>query len=149
VAAALTGIGVNRYEAGRAAARLNEQALALATSSETQVLRLLPAAPTVPAGAHGTYRYEPGVPLVVATVELPSAPSGRTYRMWALFKDSATTGSRRVAIGTVRPDATGHARIIAQGTTYQQAPQALEVTLEPNVSGHSPAGPVALRWPAP
>jgi RNA polymerase sigma-70 factor, ECF subfamily len=152
LAAALTGIGVNRYEAGRAAARLNEQALALATDSETQVLRLLPAAATVPAGAHGTYRYRPGVGLVVATVELPSPPSGHAYRMWGLFNDPPTAGhpagSHWVAIGTVRPDATGHGRLIAQGAAYEQAPQALEVTLEPNPGGRSPTGPVVLSWPS-
>lgn len=149
----LVGSGVDRYLAGRSAANLNDRALALATSSETQVLRLTPVGATLPAGDHGTYRYQAGVPLAVATAELPPPPPGHTYRLWVLFDGGPaagqTAGSPWVAVGTIPIDATGHARLIAQGPGYERAPQALEITLESNEAGHSPAGPVALRWPSP
>jgi len=151
--AGLVAIGVDRYLAGRAVASLNERALALATSSETQVLRLLPASPGLPADTHGTYRYRAGVPLVVATADLPAPPTGRVYRLWAMFGDMPQPGSAAgapwVAVGTLHPDATGSARLIAEGATYKQAPRALEVTLEPNATGRAPTGPPVVAWPSP
>ena len=143
LAVGVVGVGVVRYQAERATARLNDRALSLATDSETAVLRLLPASPGVPPASHATYRYRAGAATVVASVELPAPPEGRLYRMWSLI------GNRWVSVGIVHLDAHGHSRLIAEGAPFKQAPQALEVTVERNDKSRVPAGPVVLSWPSP
>lgn len=150
----LVAIGVNRYQRDREAARLDEQALSLTTNRQTQVLRLLPpASNSQAAAAQGVYRYRSGFPVAVATADLPRRPNGRIYRLWLLVKDlrgpGNTDGSRWVAVGTCHPDATGHARLIAQGADYKRPPQAVEITLEPKASSRVPTGPVVVSWRSP
>jgi hypothetical protein len=50
-------------------------------------------------------------------------------------------------LGDVRPDASGHARGIAEHPALSSRPDRLEVTLEPETGGTAPSGPVLIAWP--
>jgi RNA polymerase sigma-70 factor (ECF subfamily) len=133
------------YEAtsGRRERSREERAIAMLTSSEAQALRLTPApgAPDVPAAAHALYRYRPGSPVVVITYSyFAPAREGRAYQAWALVD------GRWISLGIARPDAEGRARLIAEDRALSAAPQALEVTLEPEGGGPSPSGPAVVAW---
>ena len=120
-----------------------ERAVAMLTSSEAQALRLTPApgAPGVPAAAHAVYRYRPGTPVAVITYSsFAPAPEGRADQAWALV------GGRWISLGIARPDADGRARLIAEDPALSGAPEALEVTLEPEGGSSSPSGPAVVAW---
>jgi hypothetical protein len=65
------------------------------------------------------------------------APAGRVYRARA----------PRRATGDARPDASGHARLIAEHPALASPPDRLEVTLEPAAGGITPSGPILIAWP--
>ena len=145
VVVALAGIAILgalalRLLSGRTELGRDERALTLLTSSDAQALRLT--APGVPESPiHGVYRYRPGSPIAVFTISnFPPAPVGRVYRAWAL------SGGVWVPLGEARPDAAGHARGIAEHRALAARPDGLEVTLEPEVGGMAPSGPILIAW---
>jgi RNA polymerase sigma factor (sigma-70 family) len=138
--AILGGVAVRLFS-GRPELARDERALTLLTSSDTQALRLT--APGAPESLiHGVYRYRPGSPIAVFTISnFPPAPVGRVYRAWAL------SGGAWVSLGDARPDAAGHARRIAEHPALASRPDGLEVTLEPEIGGLAPSGPILIAWP--
>jgi RNA polymerase sigma-70 factor, ECF subfamily len=146
VVVALAGIAILgavalRLLSGRAELARDERALTLLTSSNSQALRLTaPGAPESP--IHGVYRYRPGSQIAVFTISnFPPAPVGHVYRVWAL------SGGAWVPLGDARPDAAGHAREIAEHPALASRPEGLEVTLEPEIGGMAPSGPILIAWP--
>ena len=136
----LAALGV-RYQADRAALQRDERALALVTASDTQLIRLT-AAPGAPDATHGTYRGKPDATIAVMTFSnFPPAPAGRVYQAWALRNGTWTS------LGTIRPDANGSARLIAEGPDLAVPPEAIQVTLEPGAGSAAPSGPVVIAWP--
>jgi RNA polymerase sigma-70 factor (ECF subfamily) len=141
VGLAILGVFALRLLSGRTELARDERALTLLTSSDAQALRLTaPGAPESP--IHGVYRYRPGSPIAVLTLSnFPPAPAGRVYRAWAL------RGGTWVPLGDARPDASGHARRIAEHPALASRPDQLEVTLEPELGGTAPTGPILIAWP--
>jgi hypothetical protein len=113
------------------------------TSSDSQALRLT--SPRNPASPiHGVYRYRPGSPIAVLTISnFPPAAGGRVYRAWALH------GNTWVPLGEARPDASGHARLIAENPALASRPDRLELSMEPEVAGTAPGGAALITWPPP
>jgi RNA polymerase sigma-70 factor (ECF subfamily) len=141
LAAALAALAV-RFQARRLELARDERALTLLTSSDAVALRLT-AAPGVPPATHATYRFRRGGALAVLTFSnFPAAPAGRTYRAWALV------GGRWLPLGAATPDASGRARLIAEGVAFAEPPQRVEVRVEPAAGAASPAGDLLVRWPA-
>lgn len=131
-----------RYASEEAALQRDERAIALVTTSETEVLHLTPA-PGVAATVHGQYRGRAGVPLAVLTIShVRPAPRGQAYRGWVRYQGAWTS------LGVLRPDGRGSARLIAEGPELAVMPDAVEVTLEAAPAGAAPHGPVVVRWPA-
>jgi RNA polymerase sigma factor (sigma-70 family) len=144
--AALAGIAILgavalRLFSGRTELARDERALTMVTSSDFQALRLTaPGAPE--SGIHGVYRYRPGSQTAIFTISnFPPAPAGRVYRAWAL------SGGAWIPLGDARPDASGHARQIAEHPALASRPDRLEVTLEPEIGGTAPSGPILIAWP--
>jgi RNA polymerase sigma-70 factor (ECF subfamily) len=137
----IAGVFSLRLRSGRAELGRDERALTMLTSSDARALRMtVPGAPQ--SRSHGVYRYLPGSPIAVFTVSyLPPAPSGRVYHAWAL--QSGTW----VSLGAVRPDASGHARGIAENAALASQPDRVEVTVELEVTEATPRGPVVIAWP--
>ena len=119
----------------------DERALALATTSETKVIRLA-RTPNAPQAAHGYYRGRAGVPMAIMTVSYLSAPpQGRSYQAWVRH------GAAWTSLGLVRVDAQGEGRIIAEGSSFGTLPTAIEVTIEPAGGSTMPTGPAVVTWP--
>jgi RNA polymerase sigma-70 factor (ECF subfamily) len=136
---ALAALGV-RYEADQRALQRDERALTLVTASDTQAIRV-----TAPAGTagdtHGVYRGRTGSPIAVMTFSnFAPAPSGRVYQAWVGHDGSWTS------LGTFRPDADGHARLIAEGPELATPPDTIQVTLEPAAGSAAPSGRVDSVW---
>ena len=92
---------------------------------------------------HGVYRHRPGAPTVVFTLSnFPPAPAGKVYRAWALHAGTW------IALGDPISDVAGHPRRIAEHPALAARPDGLEVTLEPEVGGNAPSGPILIAWPA-
>jgi len=140
VLALLAGVAYELQSRRRALGR-DERALAMLTSSDAQAVRLT--APTAPESRiHGVYRFRVGSPIAVVTFSnFPTAPEGRVYRAWALSAGAWTL------LGEARPDATGHARLIAEGKRLTARPESLQVTLESGPELPAPSGPVVIAWP--
>lgn len=138
---ALLGAFALRFLSGRTDLARDERALTMLTSSDSEALRLTaPGAPD--SRIHGVYRHRPGSPIAVFTLSnFPPAPAGRVYRAWAL------RGGAWVPLGVARPDASGHARRIAEHPALASRPDRLEVTLEPETGGMAPSGPILIAWP--
>ena len=66
--------------------------------------------------------------------------AGATYRAWARLNGAW------LYLGRVTPDATGAARLIAEGPDLANKPEAIEVTLEGAGDVAQPGGQVALSW---
>jgi RNA polymerase sigma-70 factor (ECF subfamily) len=127
----------------RAAASLDDRALELVTSSDVTPLRLEPPG-AAESETHATYRARAGTPLAVLTyAHFPAAPAGHAYQAWVRH------GSVYTSLGSAAPDASGHARLVAEGTAFATAPDALLVTLEPAAGSAAPMGPVIAAWPKP
>lgn len=147
VAMLIAAVGFSAYEWGqqRRAWKLDEQALAMLTSSHMEGLRLVPLAPLsdIEKGPHATYRAERGGRMIVFTLSnVPQAPSAETYRIWQ-FNQGIWK-----ALGEITPDALGHGRklIDAPGPEW---PEALKLTQERRGSANAvPEGQAILIWPA-
>lgn len=140
LAATLLGVLADRYARARDALEQDDRALKLTTSSDAEALRLTAVA-GVPAEAHANYRHAPGARIVVLTSSyLPPPPPGSTYRAWARL-----SGSWRY-LGTLTPDGSGAARLIAEGPDLADKPGELEVTVEGTGAVNQPSGQVVLRW---
>jgi RNA polymerase sigma-70 factor (ECF subfamily) len=118
-----------------------ERAIALLTSSDTQVLRAT-AQPGAPAEAHATYRGQAGSPMAILTISyMPPLPAGRVYQAWARY------GTRWVSIGSLTPDANGSGRLIAEDPAFSTLPSGLEVTVEPEGGSPAPTTPPLVLLP--
>jgi RNA polymerase sigma factor (sigma-70 family) len=138
LAGALVGLGVG-YHGAQEARKLDERALVLLTASDTVPLRLT-ATPGVPQETHAVYRGRPGGTIAVMTFShFPPAPAGQIYQAWV------RRAGTWISLGTARPDATGAARLIAEGPAFAALPEAAEVTLEPAGGSATPTGPVVVR----
>lgn len=149
IAASLLGLGLVlvgfRYIQSQAAYDRDERALILVTTSELVPLRLTPTSDLVPAAAHANYRGRVGTALAVLTAEgLPAPTADRAYQAWVRH------GASWTALGTLRPDAAGTARLIAESPALAASPDVVEITLEPATGSPSaPSGTVVLSWSAP
>jgi len=138
---AILGVFALRLLSGNTELARDERALTMLTSSDSQALRLT-APSALESRIHGVYRYRPGSQIAVLTISnFPPAPAGRVYRAWALC------GGAWIPLGDVRPDASGHARRIAEHPALASRPDRLEVTLEPEIGGMAPSGPILIAWP--
>lgn len=131
-----------RYQRNQSEGKRDQRALALLTSSETESLRLLPAAPNLPAAAHGVYRGQSGAPIAVLTLEnLPPTPDGQWYYAWVRH------GSTWTPLGRVQVGDDGDGRLIAEKDALVERPDAIQVTVQNGFDGYGPTGPVVLNWP--
>ena len=97
----------------------------------------------MPSEAHATYRFRPGAPIAVLTFSrFPPAASGQTDRAWA------ECDGRWVLLGEGRPDASGHARLIAEAPALERPPDRLVVTGEVGPAGAAPGGKTLVSWTA-
>ncbi len=137
--ALLLGLALRYAQDHRGLGR-DERALTMLTSSDSQALRVT-AAPGVSRETHATYRFRPGGSVAVLTFSnFAPAPAGKTYQAWV------SVDGRWVSIGTGRPDSTGRARLIAEGSVFGVRPSEIEVTLEPAGGSALPTGPVVVAW---
>jgi RNA polymerase sigma-70 factor, ECF subfamily len=128
-------VGIQREQSARA---LDAHALALLTSSETIAIRLR-AVPGIPPETHAVYRGQTGMSVAVLTLEhFGPAPAGQTYQAWVRH------GQAWTSIGTVRPDASGAARLIVEGSQVTTLPDGVEITREPARGSPSPLGSVVV-----
>ncbi len=122
------------HERDQMARKIDDQALALLTASDTAVIRLV-AAPGETSTAHGTYRGRPGSEIaVIGLSHLPPIAHGQSYRIW--IHDGGTWRS----LGSVRPNATGQAYFIARGLALTTLPEAVKVTREIGAGSTGPTG---------
>lgn len=136
----LSFLGV-RYHAERAARQRDERALTLVTASDTENIRLAPA-PGVSLETHARYRGRADAEIAVVTFShFPPAPAGQTYQVWVLHQGMWT------ALGTVQPDTSGNARLIAEGPVLAVLPDAIQVTQEPTGGSAAPSRAVVVAWP--
>lgn len=135
----LTMLGSLWYGRDRAERARDDRALSLLTSSETVTIRLAPVAGVSPA-THATYRGRPGATIAVITFSnFPRLEPGHTYQAWVRH------GTVWTSTGTARPDASGHARLIAEGPQFAEPPDEIEVTREAAGNARGPSGPVIVR----
>ena len=134
----LAALGV-RYHQQQEFVQRQDRALGVVASSSATAARLT-AAPGLPAAMHSTYRTSPGADLAIMTFSnFTPAPAGQVYQAWA-----QQDGAWR-SLGAVQLDASGHALAIVD-QPGAQAPQALQVTLEPAGGSAAPSGPVVATW---
>jgi RNA polymerase sigma-70 factor, ECF subfamily len=135
----VTILGSLWYGRERVERARDDRALSLLTSSETVTIRLAPVAGVSPA-THATYRGRPGAAIAVITFSnFPRLEPGSTYQAWVRH------GKVWTSMGTARPDASGHARLIAEGPQFAEPPDEIEVTREPAGNARAPSGPVIVR----
>lgn len=135
----LTILGGLWYRADLAARALDDKALALLTASDTVAIRVGPL-PGLPSTMHATYRGRTGAGIAVITFsEFPQVPPGQTYQAWVRH------GRTWTSLGTARPDAHGHARLIAERSEVAALPDEIVVTREPAGGSRTPTGPVVVR----
>jgi len=121
----------------------DERALSLVTMSDVAPRRLGAAMPGVPSAAHATYRGRAGSNLAVLSAEaLPAPGDGKTYQAWA------HAGGQWTVLGTVVPDSSGTALVVAENSALVNPPDAVEITLEPAGGSQTPGETVVLRWNA-
>jgi RNA polymerase sigma-70 factor (ECF subfamily) len=134
----LAALGV-RYHQQQEFVQRQERALGVVASSSATAVRLT-AGPGLPAAMHSTYRTSPGADLAIMTFSnFTPAPAGQVYQAWA-----GENGAWR-SLGVIQLDAGGHALAIVD-QPGAQAPQALQVTLEPTGGSATPTGPVVVSW---
>jgi Anti-sigma-K factor rskA len=142
VLVAVSGVVALEYVKTQAIADQNERALALVTANDVTPIHLA-AGPGVPAGAQGTYWGQVGANIAVLDIsDLQPTPLGTRYRWWVEY------ASHWTSIGIARPDATGSARLIAEGPELATPPDALQVTREPDDGSQTPMVSGVLIWPA-
>ena len=130
------------YHTDRVTWLREEHALELLTNSETVNLRLAPA-PGVPLETHARYRGRTGADMAIVTFShFPRTPAGQIYQAWVRHQGVWTS------LGTAQPDASGNARLIAEGPALAVLPDAIQVTQEPIGGSAAPSGPVVVTWPS-
>jgi RNA polymerase sigma-70 factor (ECF subfamily) len=137
VVGSLIPLGV-LHQRDQAARKIDDQAVALLTASDTVAIRLV-AAPGESPAAHGTYRGRSGSEIaVIGLSHLPPLVPHRAYRIWIQH------GGAWRSLGSVRPDVTGHAHLIARGAALTTLPEAVKVTLETGAESTAPIGPTVV-----
>jgi hypothetical protein len=122
-------------------AALQDAGLALLTSTETSVDRLVPTA-SVPQDAHGHFYRRAGIDTMVLVAELlPATANGTAYFGWLRHADGTWQ-----ATGPFTLDARGYGRIVLVGRDGSDVRQA-QVTLQRGQSAQ-PGGTLVLQWPA-
>jgi hypothetical protein len=112
------------------------------TSSDAVAIRLT-AAPGQDPATHATYRFRPGSPIAVVTFsKFPVPVPGETDRAWAFV------GGRWILLGEAVPDASGHARFIAEAPALALAPERLIVAAESAAAGAAPGERTIVSWSA-
>ena len=138
--AVLAGLAI-RSQLHFAVAQRTGRALSFVTASDITLLHLAPA-PGVPVQTHGSYRGRAGTPLaVVALHSFPPAPAGKSYQVWVRQR------GHWIRAGGVKPDALGNSILIGEGPSFNELPEAIEVTVEPLAAVPVPSGPVVVQWP--
>jgi RNA polymerase sigma-70 factor (ECF subfamily) len=136
----LLALGLRSWRNDQALER-QEHALSMLTASDSVNLRLGPATSSIPEPAHARYRGRPGSETAVVTLsKVPAPPAGETYQVWVRH------GSVWTSLGTLRPDAAGSARLIAEAPVLTTVPDAVTVTIEPAAGSAAPGGRVVLAW---
>ncbi|MGE0823915.1 MAG: sigma-70 family RNA polymerase sigma factor [Candidatus Binatia bacterium] len=132
---------VVRYRVQWTALQRHERALALVTASDTENLRLAPV-PGVATDTHARYRGRTGTALAVLTLShFPLSPTGQTYQVWVRHHGIWTS------LGTVQPDTTGSARLVAEDPTLTVLPEEIQITVEPVGGSATPSESVVVAWP--
>jgi hypothetical protein len=72
----------------------------------------------------------------------PAAAAGQIDRAWA------QVAGRWVLLGEAVPDASGHARLIAENPSLEAAPERLTVARESGPGGAEPGGKTLVSWTA-
>jgi hypothetical protein len=99
-----------QFQSTQAELAVDQQGLALLTSTETANARLTPV-PPLGGAAHGHWFHRDGVKTQVLVIEaMPVPPTGETYWGWLQRKDGTWLAAGRFTL-----DATGYARIILPG----------------------------------
>jgi len=118
-----------------------DRALSVLTASDSVNLRLAPAAPGIPEATHARYRGRAGSETAVVTLSsFPSLASGEIYQVWVRH------GAVWTSVGTVRPDAIGSARLVAEAPALATLPDAVTITTEPAGGSATPGSRVVAAW---
>jgi hypothetical protein len=137
------GIMALDYVETQTVADRNERALALVTANDVVPIHLAAGPGVAPAVTRGTYWGRVGAEMAVLDVsDLQPTPPGTRYRWWIEHANHWTS------IGIARPDATGSARLIAEGPELSTPPDALQVTRESDDASQTPMTAGVLTWPA-
>jgi hypothetical protein len=135
----LLALGV-RYRSQQATLERYDRALSMVTASDSVNVRLAPA-PGTSEATHARYRGRPGVETAVVTFSsFPPLPTGEVYQAWVRH------GAVWTSLGTIRPEADGSARLIAENPVLATLPEAAEVTIEPVAGSPAPSGRVVVAW---
>jgi RNA polymerase sigma-70 factor (ECF subfamily) len=135
----LAAIGI-RYRTEHATLTRFDRALSMVTASDSVNLRMGAVGGT-PDATHARYRGRPGATIAVVTFSaFPPAPAGQTYQTWVRH------GATWTSLGTVRPDAGGSARLIAENPALAALPDGLQVTLEAGTGRATPSERVIVAW---
>ena len=135
----LAAIGI-RYQAEHVTLARYDRALSMVTASDSVNLRMGAVGGTSEA-THARYRGRPGASIAVVTFSaFPPAPAGETYQAWVRH------GATWTSLGTVRPDAGGSARLIAENAALAVLPDELQVTLEAGTGSDTPSARVIVAW---
>lgn len=140
VALVLVVVVGRQWRAQRDELARDERALTLVTASDAQNLRLGPV-PGVPDATHARYRGAAGRSIAVLTLSnFAPPPVGETYQAWVRH------GTTWRSLGTVTPDATGAARLVAEDPALAVLPDAVQVTREPAGGSAAPSATVVAAW---
>lgn len=130
-----------QIHAQQATLALDEQGLALLTSTETTNERLNPA-PSLGSEPHGHWYHRPGISTQVVVVEfMPAPPAGQAYYGWLQHRDGSWQ-----AVGPFTLNSQGYGRAILLGSDGSDV-IAVEVTRQSDASA-APVGEPLLRWAA-
>jgi len=130
-----------QLHAQQTALALDEQGLALLTSTETTNERLNPA-PSLGSEPHGHWYHRPGVSTQVVVVEfMPAPPAGQSYYGWLQHRNSSWQ-----PVGPIPLNSQGYGRSILLGSDGSDV-VAVEVTRQTEASA-APLGEPLLRWAA-
>jgi len=135
----LLALGLRSWRMDSTIAR-QDRALSMLTASDSVNLRLGPA-PGIPEATHARYRGRAGSETAVVTLSsFPSLASGETYQVWVRH------GAAWTSVGTMRPDAAGSARLVAEAPVLATLPDAVTVTIEPAGGSATPGSRVVAAW---
>jgi RNA polymerase sigma-70 factor (ECF subfamily) len=136
------GLLLLRISGRQAELARDDRALTMLTSSDAVAIRMT-AAPGQDPATHATYRFRPGSPIAVVTFsKFPAPAPGETDRAWA------SVGGQWVLLGEASPDASGHARFIAEAPALVSAPERLLVAAERGPAGAAPSERTIVSWSA-